>query len=337
MSLSWVLPFLFLAPASDRPVLVKGRLELLGAPSDLPSALSKLAATSEDPTWAGYAVPMVGGSHRLCGLEDDVVRLDDDLREETGAEEPRTGELFVLYRLEGGRITKVRAVSSRCRIDAGAGALHWWEPVPAAESLARLESLASTSNGETLAGEAIEALALHRDPGADGSLGRIAAEGASFGGRKNALFWLGAVRGEGGFPVLAARLAAESDRKLREQIVFALNVSSAARATEKLIEIARSDGDSRIRESALFWLSQKAGKRAADAIASAVTADPELDVKKKAVFALSQLPPEEGVPLLLEVAETHPSLEVRKQAFFWLGQSHDPRALALFERVLRKK
>ena len=52
------------------------------------------------------------------------------------------------------------------------------------------------------------------------------------------------------------------------------------------------------------------------------------------MFALSQLPADEGVPLLIEVAQTHPQPEVRKQAFFWLGQSKDPRAVALFEKVL---
>jgi HEAT repeat protein len=92
-----------------------------------------------------------------------------------------------------------------------------------------------------------------------------------------------------------------------------------------------------VRERALFWLGQRAGAVAARAIATAVREDPELEVKKKAVFALSQLPAEEGVPLLIEVAETHPHPEVRKQAFFWLGQSEDPRALDLFERVLLRK
>jgi len=57
-------------------------------------------------------------------------------------------------------------------------------------------------------------------------------------------------------------------------------------------------------------------------------------VKKKAVFALSQLPREEGVPKLIEVAQNNRNREVRKQAMFWLGQSHDPRALQFFEKVL---
>ena len=66
----------------------------------------------------------------------------------------------------------------------------------------------------------------------------------------------------------------------------------------------------------------------------AIDNDPETEVKKKAVFALSQLPKDEGVPKLMDVARNNRNPEVRKQAMFWLGQSHDPRALAFFEKIL---
>jgi HEAT repeat protein len=63
--------------------------------------------------------------------------------------------------------------------------------------------------------------------------------------------------------------------------------------------------------------------------------DPDAEVRKHAVFAMSQLPPDQGVPTLIVLARTHKDREVRKQAMFWLGQSGDPRALALFEEVLK--
>lgn len=59
------------------------------------------------------------------------------------------------------------------------------------------------------------------------------------------------------------------------------------------------------------------------------------DLKAHAVFVLSQLRNNEGVPQLLEVARTSRSARVRSQALFWLGQSGDPRAIELFESVLR--
>ncbi len=307
-------------------------------PSGLPAELAKLATSSKEPFWAGYRVPLIAGNHHLCG-EEEVLRLDGEGSGPEGNDgnaATADDDLVILYRMEGELVTRIRLASSECRIDPGPRALHWLDGISAAESLAELESVLSASN-EEVADMEIQAIALHRDPGADGILGRIAADGASFGIRKKAVFWLGAIRAEGGFPILVRRLEDESDARLREQIVFALSLSRAVPATEKLVDIARSDRDAKVRERALFWLSQKAGKRAAAAIASAVRDDPEIDVKKQAVFALSQLPAEEGVPLLIEVASTHPDREVRKKAFFWLGQSHDPRALALFERILLEK
>lgn len=59
------------------------------------------------------------------------------------------------------------------------------------------------------------------------------------------------------------------------------------------------------------------------------------DLKTHAVFVLSQLRNNEGVPQLLDVARTSRSARVRSQALFWLGQSGDPRAIELFEAVLR--
>lgn len=52
-------------------------------------------------------------------------------------------------------------------------------------------------------------------------------------------------------------------------------------------------------------------------------------------LALSQRSNDEGVPALIRIARTNPDPELRKTALFWLGQSEDPRALDLFEEILR--
>jgi HEAT repeat protein len=313
--------------AQDRPEVARGRLEVIGAPSNLADDLKKRDG------WAGYAVPRVPGSDGSCG---DVVRLDGDRGGESSGESESAGELFVLSKVEGGRVVSLKTLSSGCRIDAGSRTIGWWEPVPPSQSLAYLSGLVSSTD-EDLREDAIHAIAQHADRRADEILDRIAAGDASFEAREKAVFWLGAARGEEGFRRLSARFDAETSSELREKIVFALHLSEGSGALAKLVAIAKSDRDGEVREKALFWLAQKAGKEASRAIASAVREDPELEVKKKAVFALSQLPEEEGVPLLIEVAETHPQPEVRKQAFFWLGQSSDPRAIALFEKVLLGK
>ena len=92
----------------------------------------------------------------------------------------------------------------------------------------------------------------------------------------------------------------------------------------------------KIRRTAVFWLAQTAGAAATgslDSIAGDSTGD--LEIRKQAVFALSQRPRNEGVPALLSIARSSPDPELRRSAIFWLGQSQDPRALALFEELLR--
>jgi hypothetical protein len=104
-----------------------------------------------------------------------------------------------------------------------------------------------------------------------------------------------------------------------------------------LLQLARSPRlQVERRRSAVFWLGQAAGAAvdgALDSIAGDTGTDRE--VRKQAVFALSQRSSEEAIPALIRVARTSPDPELRRTALFWLGQSNDPRAIDLFEEILR--
>jgi len=93
------------------------------------------------------------------------------------------------------------------------------------------------------------------------------------------------------------------------------------------------------RQEAMFWLSRFASAAIAgnknDPFVDDESDDADDDLKSQAVFVLSQLPRDEAVPGLIEVARSNPNPSVRSKALFWLGQSGDPRALALFESVLK--
>ena len=105
-----------------------------------------------------------------------------------------------------------------------------------------------------------------------------------------------------------------------------------------LLQLARS---SRLpmerRRSAVFWLGQAAGASSVDGALDSIAGDTgtEREVRKQAVFALSQRSSEEAVPALIRIARTNRDPELRKSALFWLGQSNDPRAVDLFEEILR--
>lgn len=106
-----------------------------------------------------------------------------------------------------------------------------------------------------------------------------------------------------------------------------------------LLDIARDSSGQRrgARTEAAFWLSRFAGAAIGGHPATLAEddADDRDDVKLHAVFVLSQLRNHEGIAPLLDVARSNANLAVRQRALFWLGQSGDPRALSLFESLLR--
>jgi hypothetical protein len=105
-----------------------------------------------------------------------------------------------------------------------------------------------------------------------------------------------------------------------------------------LLRIARAPRVSQeTRGRAVFWLGQAAGAAAGKALDSIAHDDRgDREVRKQAIFALSQRSHDEGVPALIRIARASPDPELRRTALFWLGQSEDPRALALFEEILRQ-
>jgi hypothetical protein len=137
-------------------------------------------------------------------------------------------------------------------------------------------------------------------------------------------------------------IAASGTTGASAKAIFPAVLADSVTIWPALLSIAR-DTDTRTkgtRRDAMFWLSRFASAALAgqpnnpfgedDAEKSA---DDEL--KNHAVFVLSQLPREEGIPQLLEVARSNRNWRVRSRAMFWLGQSGDPRAIDLFESVLR--
>jgi hypothetical protein len=129
----------------------------------------------------------------------------------------------------------------------------------------------------------------------------------------------------------------EQHRADAEELVTAATLADSADVWPVLLRIARrTELPLETRRQAVFWLGQAAGEAATRGLDSLVTeGGGELEVRKQAVFALSQRPADEGVPALIRIARSNPHAELRKTALFWLGQSEDPRAIALFEEILR--
>jgi len=339
----------------DAPSIENARLEKKALAGPLAAEFKSWTAKSQGAQWLGYAVPQMGRDRTMCcgnyngswGEDCGRCRLEDKRGGSTmtSKDEPGSAKLeapraiAILFRAESNRVMKIRIESLDCSLDAGGLPLLWLSGVKPAESVALLETFVKGADLDAHEDEhtshgALTAIALHADPAADRALESFTRSGEPESLRKQAAFWLGAAREEAGLAMLEKMAKSEPSPEVRAHVTFALSVSHEPGAVEDMIRMAHDDESTHVRGQALFWLAHKAGEKAVGAISGAIENDPDTDVKKKAVFALSQLPRDEGVPKLIEVAQSNHNREVRKQAMFWLGQSHDPRALEFFEKVL---
>src|ERR1700732_1777112 len=336
------------------PQIENARIERRALAGSLAAEVKRWSERADHAQWLGYAVPQIAGEHTMCCGDSDGswgngcghCRLEDgdrgiNMRSGDGGTAKLEGlrNLVVLLRAENKRLTKIRVVSEECTLDAGNLTLTWLSGVKPSESVALLQGFvhgADLDEGENqqMAHAALPAIAMHADPEADRALVSFTQTGEPSSLRRQAAFWLGAARGKAGLAALEKMAKSDPSSEVRAQVTFALSVSHEPGAVEEMIRMAHEDESSHVRGQALFWLAPQAGQKAVGVITGAMENDPDTDVKKKAVFALSQLPKDEGVPKLIEVAQTNHNREVRKQAMFWLGQSHDPRALAFFEKIL---
>jgi HEAT repeat protein len=164
--------------------------------------------------------------------------------------------------------------------------------------------------------------------------------------------WVGPLRsrgardlGEVSAPEAARYLMTIAERgtaRASKNAIFPAVLADSATVWPALFPIARNTEtrSKSTRQDALFWLSRFASAALAGRPNNPFAEDEESpseddELKTHAVFVLSQLPRVDGIPQLLEVARSNRNWRVRSQALFWLGQSGDPRAIALFESVLR--
>jgi len=130
-------------------------------------------------------------------------------------------------------------------------------------------------------------------------------------------------------------LARSGSSPVAKEAIFPTTIANDVTVWPQLLQIARDDhASTSVRRDAVFWLGQAAGKAATKDLADLAAADTvDRAIREQAVFALSQQR-DAGVPELIHIAQTNRDPQVRKRAIFWLGQSNDPRAVALFEKLL---
>ncbi|HEY6249976.1 MAG TPA: HEAT repeat domain-containing protein [Candidatus Angelobacter sp.] len=349
---------LSLVCAAQKPNVTNAKLQELSASGGLKSAFDGIVQKQEGPAWIGYRIPATAKERTMCCFDswDGVRNNGNGCCAGCKLESSKGGSFngtvsdcsppepyhysFVLYRVEGKEVTRVRNYTPDCALDFGGLPLYWLENVNPAQSVELLTGLlpstADAGQKKSVANSVIAAIALHDDPAADQALEKLIQPDKPEFLREHVVFWLGIERGKKGLGVLRKYAKDDPNDRLREKITFAFSQSKEPEAIQDLISMARNDPSSRVRGQAIFWMGQIGGRKEAEQITAAIENDPETEVKKRAVFALAQMRNGEGVPLLITVAKTNKNPVVRKEAMRWLGMTNDPRALDFLEQILTK-
>lgn len=272
-------------PAAGQSNIQNARLqERPGA--DLARTFQQLA-TEAGPLWIAYSVAANSpdwnaccrdnwsGSRGCCGrcsLEERKGESTTNVSGTAGRPVPLEGRssALVLYRVEGGRVGKVRVFSDSCAIDAGGQTVYWLTGVNAAESVTLLKGIVRSSASQAgedsasrhVAGEGIFAITAHQAPEALTALIDLARNDPQARVRSEALFWLAQRAGVKAAGTITDAIANDPDTKVKERAVFALSQMPADEGVPRLIEVARNNRNPRVRKQAIFWLGQSKDPRA---------------------------------------------------------------------------
>jgi len=247
-----------LAGAQSR--ITNGRIETHAIATGLAKELPALAAKLTEPTWIGYAAPMIDGEHHMCDYWNDNVR-------NTYSNAPVHLEppdfFFVLFRVESGQIVRIRNYSADCPMDAGGKAVHWFTNVAPADSLNYLKAfVTSPSSPSRIVDSAVTAIAMHEgQPALDALIG-MARDNASAKIRGNALFWLAQRAGQKAVGTITAAIDNDPDTEVKKKAIFALSQLPKDEGVPLLIQQARTNKNAAVRKQAMFWLGQSKDPRA---------------------------------------------------------------------------
>ncbi len=245
-------------PAASQPErLGNGPVAVQPLAGPLDRTLDRLRTGSVDAQWVGYEVPAPPGDRWMCDWNEWTRRQPPAT---TARLEPATA-VYVFYRVEAGRLDRVRVFSPGCAIDAGGRPVTWLTAVPPAESVRALAALARSSERRLVDG-ALSALALHAGGEALDATIALARSGATAHTRGQALFWLAQRAGTQAVGAIDDAVAGDPDTDVKKRAVFALSQLPPDDGVPRLIEVARSHSNPAVRKQAMFWLGQSGDPRA---------------------------------------------------------------------------
>jgi hypothetical protein len=215
------------------------------------------ARSAAEAHWVAYEIRTAPGDRWLCDWNEWARQQP----QATSARLEPADSAYVFYRVEGGRVDRIRTFSPGCAIDAGGRRVDWLTGVPATESVKTLAALARTTE-RRLADGAIAALSIHEGQPALTATVDLARSAPLPHARGQALFWLAQRAGAQSAGAIDEALARDPDTAVKRQAVFALSQLPADDGVPRLIDVARSHSNAAVRKQAMFWLGQSGDPRA---------------------------------------------------------------------------
>jgi hypothetical protein len=258
-----------------QPRIANGQLQSTPIDGRFTRAMLDALAGKSGTTWVGYAVPAIDGEHNMCCWNNDSSGCCQSCRLEPGASSNvaiATGgpgvvrlegrPLHVLYRLDGGRVERIRTFSEDCALDAGGLTMQWMTGVAPADSAVVLATFLTEAAPNKLADGALTALAMHREPAALERLLSAARDGATTHLRGQALFWLAQRAGDKAVGAITDAIARDPETQVKTRAVFALSQLPRSEGVPLLIQVARTHSNPAVKKQAMFWLGQSKDPRA---------------------------------------------------------------------------
>jgi hypothetical protein len=250
--------------AAQTARVANAKLETRALSGSLAAELSRAAS----PAWVGYAAPAArketssccyGEGWRGCGLEKDKPVTVSD----TGPVMLEgSAQVAILFRMEGGKVDRVRTFALDCTLDAGGLPFLWLTGVRQADGISVLEGLARDPRAGKNHDGPLVALALQGGTDADAALIRLAREQQSGHERGQALFWLSQRAGQKAVGAITDAIDNDPDTDVKKKAVFALSQLPKDEGVPKLIDVAKSNRNPAVRKQAFFWLGQSNDERA---------------------------------------------------------------------------
>ena len=180
-----------------------------------------------------------------------------------------TGELQIYAYTEVGDVTKIRALSPQCPVEAESE-IRDLGLVENADSVSRLSAYVTPHS--KLSEDAIAAIAGHSGDESLAALRDTVRSDRNAENRKQALFWMAETGRHESESEIERVIASDRDSDVRKHAVFALSLLPDDRGIDGLIAVLENRRHKmNLREQALFWLAQCDSDEAFDYISVLIT------------------------------------------------------------------